>query len=160
LRCKNCGDQVEPRQVELGYDYCLKEECQQRCLKRVLLASVAVNKAADYYTKAEEVVSPRMPATAAVPADDEEPPAARKRASRPANRAATRSKTTLERLREQEIELDKALDCSFERFRRGEVTAREMDRERDRLVESFNRLVMSDNIRYRSMMRPRSNGVR
>jgi hypothetical protein len=59
LECRNCGDVVDPRRVELGYDYCLKEECQQRCLKRVELAAVGVNKAADYYMKAEEVLPPR-----------------------------------------------------------------------------------------------------
>ena len=62
MQCRNCGDVVDPRRVELGYDYCLKEECQQRCLKRVQLAAVGVNKAADYYMKAEEVLPPRPPA--------------------------------------------------------------------------------------------------
>jgi len=32
-----------------------------------------------------------------------------------------------------------------------------MDRERDQLVGSFNQQVMSENIRYRSMLRERSN---
>ena len=62
MQCRNCGDVVDPRRVELGYDYCLKEECQQICLKRVQLAAVGVNKAADYYMKAEEVLPPRAPA--------------------------------------------------------------------------------------------------
>jgi hypothetical protein len=42
---------------------------------------------------------------------------------------------------------------SFERFSRGEITARELDQERDRLTEAFNRQVMTENIRYRSMLR-------
>jgi len=52
---------VDPRRVELGYDYCMKEVCQQRCIERVQLAAVGVNKAADYYMKAEEVLPPRPP---------------------------------------------------------------------------------------------------
>ena len=69
MQCRNCGDLVDPRRVELGYDYCLKEECQQRCLKRVLLAAVGVNKAADCYSKAEEVVRPRPATTTTVGGD-------------------------------------------------------------------------------------------
>ena len=65
MQCRNCGDLVDPRRVELGYDYCLKEECQQRCLERVHLAAIGVNKAADYYMKADEVLPPRPPAAAA-----------------------------------------------------------------------------------------------
>jgi hypothetical protein len=165
LQCRNCGDVVDPRRVELGYDYCLKEECQQRCLKRVHLAAVGVNKAADYYMKAEEVLPPRPAATTGTagaagagagvesPADveyaSEAPPARPK----PVVKGRSRPKTTLERLREQEQALDAALDRSYERFRRGEVTATEMHRERDRLVEAFDRQVMRENIRYRSMLR-------
>jgi hypothetical protein len=160
LQCRNCGDLVDPRRVELGYDYCLKQECQQRCMKRVLLAAVGVNKAADYYSKAEEVVPPRLSSTTPVSIDADEIPQVRRRVSRPTNGARERPKTTLERLREQEMKLDEALRRSYERFCQGEITAREMDRERDQLVRSFNRLVMSENIRYRSMLRPRSSGVR
>jgi len=154
LQCRNCGDLVDPRRVELGYDYCLKEECQQRCLKRVLLAAVGVNKAADYYSKAEEVVLPRPATTTTISTDIGVPQV------RPENKERKRPQTTLERLRKQEVALDEALVRSYERFRRGEITAREMDRERDQLVESFDRRVMSENIRYRSMLRRRSNGVR
>ena len=64
-------------------------------------------------------------------------------------------KTTLERLREGERQLDKALGRSYERFRSGEITAQEMHRERDRLVGAFNRQVMGENIRYRSLLRQR-----
>ena len=39
------------------------------------------------------------------------------------------------------------------------MTAREMDRERDQLIASFNQLVMSENIRYRSMLRRRSSNA-
>jgi hypothetical protein len=146
--------------VELGYDYCLKDECQQRCLKRVLLAAVGVNKAADYYSRAEEVVSPRPPTTTTASIDDDELPQAQGRMPPRATQKRRRPKTTLERLRAQEVELDEALRRSYERFCQGEITAREMDRERDQMVGSFDQQVMSENIRYRSMLRKRSNGFR
>jgi hypothetical protein len=200
LQCRNCGDVVDPRRVELGYDYCLKEVCQQRYLKRVHLAAVGVNKAADYYMKAEEVLPPRPSAPAEVgspgtaeaeaactavagaaevggvagvggltevsaePAGAEVSAVAEPKATRPTPRrdAASKTsrsvvgkgpKTTLERLREQEAALDGALDRSYERFRRGEITATELHAERDRMIGAFNRLVMRENIRYRSMLR-------
>lgn len=155
MQCRSCGDPVDPQRVELGYDYCLKEECQRRCMKRVLLASVAVNKAADYYTKAEETVPPRPPVRAtptSIDADDG--PSVRRR--RPRRSREPRPTTALDRLRRAEAELDSALARSSERFDRGEVTAREMDRERDQLIQAFNQRVMSENIRYRSMLRSRS----
>jgi hypothetical protein len=159
LQCRNCGDVVDPRRVELGYDYCLKEECQDRCLLRVHLAAVGVNKAADYYMKAEEVLPPRPPAPPVPePALDADEPV-ETRPSRPGPTVTTkkRLKTTIERLHEQEAALDAALDLSYERFRRGEITATEMHRQRDRLVEAFNRQVMRENIRYRSMLRGPAN---
>jgi hypothetical protein len=146
--------------VELGYDYCLKDECQQRCLKRVLLAAVAVNKAADYYSRAEDVVPPRLPPTTTASIDAEEFPQRQARKSRSAGGRRKRPPTGLERLRAQEVELDEALRRCYERFCQGEITAREMDRERDQLVGSFNQQVMSENIRYRSMLRKRSYGSR
>jgi hypothetical protein len=184
LQCRNCGDVVDPRRVELGYDYCLKEECVEICLKRVQLAAVGVNKAADYYMKAEEVLPPRPPAAEAgqvaepeagdlderhEPAERGQPvqlgesrePAqagqVRPSVPRQAANAPKRLKTTLERLREFETALDAALDLSYERFRRGEITATELHRDRDRLVEAFNRVVMRENIRYRSMLRGPAN---
>jgi hypothetical protein len=162
----------------------LKEECQQRCLKRVQLAAVGVNKAADYYMKAEEVLPPRPPAPEAdqVPgaeaADRDEklepvepgqpgqrgeptrpgqPGQVRPSVPRPVAETPKRLKTTLERLREQEAALDAALDLSYERFRRAEITATELHRDRDRLVEAFNRQVMRENIRYRSLLRGPAN---
>ncbi len=106
--------------------------------------------------KADEVLPPRPPA-AAVPSPQEveldEPD--EERCTRPAlaSRTKKRAKTTLGRLRELEAALDQALDRSYERFRRGEITATEMHRERDQLVGAFNRVVMAQNIRYRSMLR-------
>jgi hypothetical protein len=138
-------------------------------MEHVTLAAVGVNKAADYYTKADEVLPP--PAPAWKPAGEEEAtsvgdptavsaPAA---APAPANSAPTRSiprrvatvPTTLDRLRQAEVALDLALQKCYERFRGGEITAREMERANDRLVAEFNQRVMSENIRYRSMLRKR-----
>jgi hypothetical protein len=151
---------VDPRRVELGYDYCVKEECQQRCIQRVQLAAVGVNKAADYYTRADEVLPPPAPATK-TSTDPEEPPQVRDRTPRPTPETKERPpRTTLERLRQEEVRLDEALNRSYERFRLGEITAREMDLERDQLIASFNRHVMSENIRYRSLLRRRSSRAR
>lgn len=158
MQCRNCGDVVDPRRVELGYDYCLKEECQQACLKRVELAAVGVNKAADYYMKADEVLPPRPPAGPAAEPPPEADEPAEARPSKPGPAVAKKKlKTTLERLRELEVALDAALDLSYERFRRGEIAATEMHRQRDQLVEAFNRQVMRENIRYRSMLRGPAN---
>jgi hypothetical protein len=151
----------------LGYDYCLKEECQQRCLQRVELAAVGVNKAADYYMRADEVLPPPGPVGPPAPGEPggggDEPgrAASRPPKPRPTRLAPARPTSTLERLREQEARLDEALDRSYQRFRLGEITAREMDLERDRLVEAFNRQVRSENIRYRSFLRrgPRVTGA-
>jgi hypothetical protein len=155
LQCRNCGDVVDPLRVELGYDYCLKEECQRRCLKAVELAALGVNKAADYYVRADEVLPSRSPLSVAAAADDSV--AFEGRASRPAGQEVPRPRSTLERLREAEAQLDEALEQSFRRFSRAEITAKEMDRERDQLTAAFNQKVMGENIRYRSMLRRRSN---
>jgi hypothetical protein len=155
MNCKNCGDPVDPQRVALGYDYCLADECQQKCVKRVLMAAVGVNKAADHYVRAEEVVPPPTPPTTPSSGDDGDGalPDLRARPSRPA--VEPRVKSTLQRLREREAELDDGLRRGYERFCRGESTAREMDAENDRLVGAFNQLVLQENIRYRSLLRKR-----
>ncbi len=149
MQCRNCGDVVAPERAELGYDYCLKEECQRRCLKPVLLAAVGVNKAADYYTRAEEVLPPPGPSHLGS-TDDDVAEAPRRRARSPRRK---RAPSTLDRLRAEEAALDAALARNYERFCRGEVTAKEMDRQRDELIGAFNDQVNSENIRYRSMLR-------
>jgi hypothetical protein len=175
LNCRNCGEVVDPRRVELGYDYCLKEECQLRCLKRVELAAIGVNKAADYYTTADELLPPRSMTKASVDRAELQEEAAQQekqeegestegaakekrlaREKRPVTDKARRPETTLERLRQKESDLDEALRRSYDHFQRGEITAREMEGECNALVESFNRQVMAENIRYRSLLRKRS----
>ncbi len=154
LQCRNCGSPLDPRRVELGYDYCLEEECQKRCVKRVPLAALGVNKAADYYVRADEVLPP--PGPAPVPAGPDEDDDLSSVEPRGDGRPEKRPRTTLERLRQREAELDRALGESYERFGRSEITAREMDAEQRRLVAEFNQLVMGENIRYRSLLRRRT----
>jgi hypothetical protein len=161
LKCKNCGDPVDPRRVELGYDYCLKEKCQKRCIEPVRLASIGVNKAADYIMRADELLPPRSVNPARekrIQEEDDIETVARPRPTVAPTRK--RPPTTLERLRRLEAELDAALDRSYQQFAAGEVTARELDRERDWLIEAFNQQVMAENIRYRSMLRPRRRAER
>jgi hypothetical protein len=136
-------------------------------MKRVRLAALGVNKAADYYVRADEVLPP--PAPAPVPPGPEEreegnelgrdgdgpSPEPTAAPSKGDHSSAKRPQSTLERLRQRETELDAALGQSYERFRRNEITAREMEAEQRRLVAEFNQLVMSENIRYRSLLRRR-----
>jgi hypothetical protein len=127
-------------------------------MKRVLVASVGVNKAADYYTKAEEVLPPPGPASThpSQPAEesadlvDDPRPLDRSRRRRPSAKPAP---STLAKLRAREAELDAGLEASYQRFCAGEITATEMDREREALVRAFNQVVRSENIRYRGMLR-------
>jgi hypothetical protein len=161
LKCKHCGGPLDPDRAELGYDYCLDPECQERCLERVRLASIGVNKAADYYTTADELLPPRLPAPGPHAMEGDEADEAGASETGPARSRAPGSsgmpekgpRSTIEKLRRAEADLDRRLDVCFERFYRGEITAVEMDRERSRLTAAFNRLVRGENIRYRSMLR-------
>ena len=160
MKCKSCGDLVDPRRVELGYDYCLKDECQQRCIQPVQLASIGINKAADYYVRAEEVLPPRAPRSSDSEAVEEKDNSTLLAPSRPTTAPSQhRPPSTIERLRELERELDAGLDRSYQRFVDGELTAVELDRERDALIRGFNQEVMAANIRYRSLLRrPKGSG--
>jgi hypothetical protein len=142
--------------VELGYDYCTRSECQQRCVEHVELASIGINKAADYYVRAGDVLPPPRPDRGSPAVDEGEPPLPTRLSRANAAGKQDRNRTpasTLERLRRLDTELDVALDRSYERFAAGELTARELDRERDRLTRAFNGRVMAENIRYRSLLR-------
>jgi hypothetical protein len=164
LQCRNCGSPLDPRRVELGYDYCLEEECQKLHVKRVKLAALGVNKAADYYVRADEVLPPPAPAplpaghadgdedVTGTPGPAGESPSAGSPPT-PSADAEPRPKSTLARLRERDGQLDRDLARSYDRFVRGDITAREMDAEQRRLVADFNRMVMNENIRYRSFLR-------
>jgi hypothetical protein len=49
LYCRHCGAAVEAERVDLGYDYCTREECVEACLEPIDVIAVAVNKASDQY---------------------------------------------------------------------------------------------------------------
>jgi hypothetical protein len=153
-RCRSCGEPVDPRRVTLGYDYCTRSECQLRCVEHVELASVGINKAADYYVRADDVLPPPRPDRGSPTVADEDEPGIPDRPLRVQTTEKKRTATsTLDRLRRLEGELDAALERSYARFAAGELTARELDRERDGLIRAFNGRVMAENIRYRSLLR-------
>jgi hypothetical protein len=149
LECRICGTPVDPRRVELGYDYCTTDECQRRCVEQPKLIAVGVNKAADQYVRAEAVLPQGEMAGNRL---DDAPIALASREGRPPRR---RRVGTREKLRMAEAELDHQLEESYQRFRRSEITAAEMANERDDLIRAYNRRVMAENIRYRSMLRQR-----
>jgi hypothetical protein len=150
LDCRICGTPVDPRRVELGYDYCTADECQRRCVEPVRLARVAVNKAADQFVRADSVVPQGEMARNRL---DDSSIVGSSPAPRPPSHH--RRMGILEKLRRAEAELDRRLEESYQRFSRSEITATEMASERDELIRAFNRRVMAENIRYRSMLRRR-----
>ena len=153
MKCANCGDEVDPRRVELGYDYCTRRECQELLMKRVELARVTVNKAADQYVRAEEVV-PSGPRPRWGIDEEEEDGAVRPdrgvHEPPPARRLSTEKK-----LQRASQKLDAALMQVYERFCRSEITHAEMRTEQNALIRGFNDRVRSENIRYRSFLRKR-----
>ena len=152
MDCKNCGEPVDPRRVELGYEYCTRTECQERCLERVELAAVAVNKASDQYVRADEVVPEGSPARWGIdpePANDDEQARLRRRE---APRARRRSSTT-KKLQRAAARLDTELARLYERFCDAELTAAEMRSRQNERIRAFNELVRRENIRYRSFLR-------
>jgi hypothetical protein len=157
VRCRSCGEPVDSRRVELGYDYCTQSECQLRCVERVELASIGINKAADYYVRAGDVLPPPRPDRGSSAAPDADELGTSDRPSRVSTRETSEKRrtttSTLERLRRLERQLDADLERSYARFAAGELTARELDRERDGLVRAFNSRVTAENIRYRSLLR-------
>ena len=144
MECKNCGEPVDPRRADLGYDYCTRRECQERCVDRVELAAVAVNKASDQYVRADEVVPEGPSARWGIdpePADDEEPARPRRRSS------------TTKRLERAAARLDAELARLYERFCKAELTLAEMRSRQNERIRAFNELVRGENIRYRSFLR-------
>jgi hypothetical protein len=152
MNCRNCGDPVDPRRVELGYDYCTRPECQQRCIERVELAAVTVNKASDQYVRADEVLPETPSARWGIDpeaAEDEERPA---RPSPVAPRRRRRS-TTTEKLDRAAARLDAELARLYELFCDAGLTAAEMRSQQNERIRAFNALVRRENIRYRSFLR-------
>jgi hypothetical protein len=150
VKCRNCNDEVDPRRVELGYDYCTRPECQERLMKRVELARVTVNKAADQYVRAEEVVpsGPRPRWGIDEEEDGVVRPDRHVQEAPPVRRLSTETK-----LQRASRKLDASLMQVYERFCRSEITHAEMQTEQNALIEAFNDRVRSENIRYRSYLR-------
>jgi hypothetical protein len=150
MNCRNCGEPVDPRRVELGYDYCTRPECQERCVDRVELAAVTVNKASDQYVRADDVVPD--PPTARWGIDPEPADGEPMRPTRDAPRARRRA-TTTERLERAAARLDAELARLYELFCDAELTAAEMRSLQNERIRAFNALVRSENIRYRNFVR-------
>jgi hypothetical protein len=153
VRCRSCGELVDPRRVELGYDYCTRDECQERCLQLIEMARVGVNKAADQFVPAAQVHAPHGPSASAGQNDEADVESIVGASARPHLHQERRNTSPAERLRRAEARLDAALVDLYELYRHGELTARELDIERNRLIRAFNRLVRAQNIRYRSRLR-------
>ena len=123
-------------------------------MKRVELARVTVNKAADQYVRAEEVVptGPR-PRWGIDEEDDEDGLVRPERRVQEPPRA--RRLSTAKKLQRATEKLDAALMQVYERFCRSEITHAEMRTEQNALIRAFNDRVQSENIRYRSYVRKR-----
>jgi len=156
MRCRSCGDRVDRRRVELGYDYCTRDECQQRCLQRVRFARIGVNKAADQIVRVEEVLPTWESSPTVASAEDDDVP--RRVARRPRPDVKRRFTSAAEELRQAGRALDSELRRRYERFCRGEITASEMRLEQNELIRRFNQRVVSENIRYRGMLRRELHG--
>jgi hypothetical protein len=154
VKCKNCGEEVDPRRVELGYDYCTRRECQERLMNRVELARVTVNKAADQYVRADDVIPDGPRVRWGIDEEEDEegsaggPPRRVQEPLRPKPRM-----TTPRKLQVAADELDAALMRVYERFCRSEITAAEMRSEQNALIHAFNDRVRRENIRYRNFLR-------
>jgi hypothetical protein len=155
LECRFCGTTLDPRRVELGYDYCIADECQRRGVTPPRIVRVAVNKAADQFVRAEDVVPQGEIGRTRI---DDAPVVRPSSGEAPPPRTPRRRRSTFARLQAAEAELDRRLAACAERFERSEITAEEMGRMRDDLIRAYNRLVIGENIRYRSMLRRRRPG--
>ncbi len=152
MNCRSCGDPVDPSRVELGYDYCTRPECQERCVQRVELAAVAVNKASDQYVRADEVVPDGPSAPWGIDPEPADGKAPGRHPHHEAPRARRRWSTT-KKLERAAARLDVELARLYERFCHAELTAAEMRSRQNELIRAFNALVRSENIRYRSFLR-------
>jgi hypothetical protein len=156
VTCRNCGDVVDPRRVELGYDYCTRPECQELFVRGVELARVTVNKAADQYVRADEVVPSGPRPRWGIDEEDEEEEGAGRSRPRAPKPAPVRHRTTEQKLQRASEKLDAALIEVYGRFCRSEITHAEMRSEQNALIRAYNDLVRSENIRYRSFLRKRA----
>jgi hypothetical protein len=151
----SCGETLALERVELGYQYCLKDECQKLCMEPVRLARVAVNKSADQFVRADDVLPTIKPSSRRAPDDDLPDESEFLPRVRAHQRAPRRVPSPLQRLRAISAGLDHRLAKSYEQFCRGEITAAEMAREQNALIDAFNGYVRRENIRYHGMIRKR-----
>jgi len=47
--CIECGDELAEERAELGYRYCMKEQCQAKHYQGLTITAIGVNKSADTY---------------------------------------------------------------------------------------------------------------
>jgi len=66
VECRHCGAVVDPDRVELGYDYCTRDECVAACLEPIDVIAVAVNKASDQFVLKRDLDWSDPPAREAV----------------------------------------------------------------------------------------------
>ncbi len=154
MKCRNCGESIDPRRVELGYDYCTREPCQRACVERVPLVRVTVNKAADQFVRAETPASTPERSYSAVASADVPPTVGIRRPATTSSRTKKRVPSELQVLRMAETELDRQLEEADGRFVAGEITAVEMKRRQNAAIGRFNARVAASNIRYRGLARP------
>ncbi len=57
LKCRHCGDRVPEERADAGYDYCLKPDCVEACIRPLNVVAVAVNKSNDQLALREQLTS-------------------------------------------------------------------------------------------------------
>jgi hypothetical protein len=49
IKCIECGDELLSERAELGYQYCMKKQCQTKHHKGLAITAIGVNKSADIF---------------------------------------------------------------------------------------------------------------
>jgi hypothetical protein len=133
LECRHCGAVVDSERVELGYDYCTREECVEACLEPLDVIAVAVNKASDQYVLKRDLGWSDPPARE--PVSDEGGWLSGLASRTPPTTAAPKSSAA--RIAELEAQLEADLAAEDDPARRA------------KLVNDFNARLRRLNIRYR-----------
>jgi len=60
LKCRHCGDPVSEERADAGYDYCLRPDCVEACIRPLNVVAVAVNKSNDQLALREQLDIPRI----------------------------------------------------------------------------------------------------
>jgi hypothetical protein len=133
LECRQCRAVLDPERVELGYDYCTRDECVEACLEPLDVIAVAVNKASDQYVLKRDL------GWSEPPVHEPDPPEGgwlSGLASRPQPKQP-RSRGNAARIAELDAQLDAALADEKDPVRRA------------KLINDFNARLRRLNIRYR-----------